>query len=187
MARCLGWCGHRNFLTAKTGHFLCGMVQRSAAGWRVIQHPSSSSRAVLHPPGTWSRPPCEIMWEHEWQHNVPITCNHFKTPWCILGIWFSSIWILMFSVLKIVNWAVNVCSNLIGCFEVELLAPPLLLSKWDPQEFSLSYFIFFLFFRTNRSLCLAPSFCFASFCSFAFDFRQFFLKQGGLNKIGPLV
>ena len=36
--RCLGWCGHRNFLTAKTFSFLCGIVQIPVARWGVFYH-----------------------------------------------------------------------------------------------------------------------------------------------------
>ena len=61
-----------------------------------------------------------------------------------------------------------------------LYLPPLLLFKWDLPRDLLLLFGFFL--DLSWRLCLAHSFCFVSFCLFAFDFRQFFLKQDGLSK-----
>ena len=66
--------------------------------------------------------------------------------------------------LKIVNSAVNVCSNQIGSVEVVFL----LVSFW----------------ARAKGLFWLLSFCFASSSLFAFDFRQLFLKKGSLSKIG---
>ena len=89
-------------------------------------------------------------------------------------------WIIL---LKFVNWAVNVCSNLIDCFEFVPLSPTPALIYVTPAKVSSSYFG--VFFSTSRRLCLVCYFCFASSCLFAFDFGQFFLKQSSLRKIGP--
>ena len=79
-------------------------------------------------------------------------------------------------VLEIVNTAANVSSNLIGCFEVVQLAPTPTIF-WDPQWSALFVSFFLGGVNTKRRLCLARSFCFASPCLFAFDFRQFFLSE----------
>ena len=66
------------------------------------------------------------------------------------------VFLILKHMLKIVNSAVNVCSDLIGCFGFTIKVRP--------------------------ARILSRSFCFVSSGLFTFDFRQFFLKQGSLSK-----
>ena len=64
--------------------------------------------------------------------------------------------------LEFVNLAVNVCLNMIGCFEIVplSLAPTVIYVR---STWVLSFFFFF-FSDLSRRLCLAHSFCFVSTC-----------------------
>ena len=64
VARCYGWCSHRNFLIANTRFScLCEIVQSIVARHRIFQTSPSRSRKVLSPASTWCRSPCWV-WNH---------------------------------------------------------------------------------------------------------------------------
>ena len=93
-AKCLGWCGNRNFLTGNTGFScLCDRARIPVAKSRVFQQLPSRSRSTLPPPGTWCRPLC---WICEWRHNVPIAGDHPNTMMWIRCLLFINMNINLF-------------------------------------------------------------------------------------------
>ena len=73
--------------------------------------------------------------------------------------------------LKFIYLAVNVCSNLMGCFEVEPLSSTPMIIKWDPPR---NLPLLLVFFSMSRRLYFTHCFCLARSGLFAFNSRQFF-------------
>ena len=73
--------------------------------------------------------------------------------------------------MEIVSSAVNICSNMIGCF----ISPRL---DWYLRELLLVL----IFCSTSLRLCRARSFCFSSFLFICIRLEAVFLEKSGLSK-----
>ena len=119
-----------------------------------------------------------------------VACNlfffffHLNGGWgltrrTLVLIFYNSICLIVYPQLEFVNSVVNVCSSMIGCFEVVPLAPvPILIQVRAARNQA----TFFSFFFSGLEHCQARSFCFVSTFFIRLRLLAVFLKQGGLSK-----